>query len=175
MNREEIDPGELRLNAINQWDKNWFLLTSGNFIENKFNSMTISWGSIGVIWGKPFVQVVVRPGRHTYRFMENYSDFTICSFNPEYKSILNILGSKSGRDMDKINHSGLTPIQSKHVAPPVFAEANLILECRIISKARITRDHFIDSTIESHYPLKDYHTSYYGEILYIEGIRNQYT
>ncbi len=175
MNREEIKAVELRINAINQWDKNWFLLTSGSFIERKFNAMTISWGSIGVMWGKPFVQVVVRPSRHTFSFIEKYPDFTVCSFSAEYKKILNLLGSKSGRDMDKINHSGLTPMQSKQVAAPVFAEASLILECRIISKARLTPDHFIDPTIELSYPSKDYHTSYYGEILYIEGIRNQYT
>jgi flavin reductase (DIM6/NTAB) family NADH-FMN oxidoreductase RutF len=175
MNREEINSGELRINAVNQWDKNWFLLTSGSFLERKFNSMTISWGSIGVMWGKPFVQVVVRPSRHTYTFMEKYSDFTICSFGPEYKKILNLLGSKSGRDMDKINHSGLTPIGSKKVASPGFTEANLILECRTMYKARITPDQFKDATIESSYPSKDYHTSYFGEILHIEGIRNQYT
>jgi flavin reductase (DIM6/NTAB) family NADH-FMN oxidoreductase RutF len=175
MIREAINPGELRINAINQWDKNWFLLTAGSFIERKFNSMTVSWGSIGVIWGKPFVQVVVRPSRYTYEFIENYPDFTICSFSSEFKKVLNILGSKSGRDMDKINLSGLTPIQSKQVAAPAFKESNLILECRTMSKAPIKPDHFVDETIESHYPLKDYHASYFGEILSIEGIRNQYT
>jgi flavin reductase (DIM6/NTAB) family NADH-FMN oxidoreductase RutF len=175
MNREEIKAGELRINAINQWDKNWFLLTSGSFIERKFNSMTISWGSMGVMWGKPFVQVVVRPSRHTFSFMEKYPDFTICSFSPEYKKILNLLGSKSGRDMDKINHSGLTSIESKIVESPAFAEANLILECRIMYKDRISPEQFLDATIASSYLSKDYHTSYFGEILHIEGIRNQYT
>jgi flavin reductase (DIM6/NTAB) family NADH-FMN oxidoreductase RutF len=175
MNREEIKAGELRINAINQWDKNWFLLTSGNFTERNFNSMTISWGSIGVMWGKPFVQVVVRPSRLTFSFIEKYPDFTVCSFSSEYKNVLNLLGSKSGRDMDKINHSGLMPIQSTKVASPAFAEASLILECRIMYKARITPDQFLDATISSSYPSKDFHTSYFGEILYIEGTRNQYT
>jgi flavin reductase (DIM6/NTAB) family NADH-FMN oxidoreductase RutF len=175
MNREEIKVDELRINAINQWDKNWFLLTSGSYLERKFNSMTISWGSMGVMWGKPFVQVVVRPSRYTYSFIEKYPDFTVCSFNPEHKKILNLLGSKSGRDMDKINHSGLTPIQSKKVESPAFAEANLILECRIMYKHRITPDQFLDATIASSYPSKDYHTSYFGEILWVEGNRDQYT
>jgi len=174
MNREEINPNDLRMNIFDQWDKNWFLLTSGSHIEKNFNSMTISWGSMGIMWGKPFVQVVVRPSRHTYSFMEKYPDFTICSFNPEYKKILNILGSKSGRDMDKINHSGLTPIRSKKVASPAFAEANLVLECRIMYKSRISPDQFLDATIESSYPSKEYHTSYFGEILHIEGVREQY-
>lgn len=175
MPRETIAPSELRLNAINQWEEKWFLLSCGDFQKNTFNCMTISWGSMGVIWSKPFVQVVVRPTRYTYLFMEKYQDFTISSFGPKYKRTLNILGSKSGRVMDKINKSGLTATQSTKVASPGFAEADLIIECRIMAKFPIKPEFFIDPAIESSYPTKDYHTSYFGEILHIEGVRELYT
>ena len=175
MTRETIATSELRLNSISQWEKKWFLLSCGDFQKNLFNCMTISWGSIGVMWNKPFVQVVVRPTRHTYLFTEKYPDFTICSFGSEYKRILNILGSKSGREMDKINKSGLTAIPSIKVASPGFDEANLIIECKIMAKAPIKPEYFIDTTINSSYASKDYHTSYFGEIVHIEGQREQYT
>jgi len=175
MTRETIAPKELRLNAIRQWEDNWFLLSCGDFQKNTFNCMTISWGSMGVMWNKPIIQVVVRPTRHTYLFMEKYPDFTICTFGPRYKRILNILGSKSGREMDKINKSGLTAIPSIKVASPGFTEADLIIECRIIAKAPIRPEYFIDTSIGSNYPSKDYHTSYFGEIVHIEGQREQYT
>ena len=174
MNREEINANELRLNSIADWDKNWFLLTCGNFAQQNFNSMTISWGSIGVMWNKPFVQVVVRPTRFTHSFLENNPDFTICAFSSEYKKILNVLGSKSGRDMDKITKSGLSPIASKLVSSPVFTEACLIIECKIMFKAQFLPSQFIDPKIESAYSSNDYHTSYYGEIVHIEGDRRLY-
>ena len=71
--------------------------------------MTISWGSLGVMWGRPFVQVVVRPQRYTFEFMERYQTFTLCAFPRQYHQALSLLGTKSGRDGDKIAEAGLTP------------------------------------------------------------------
>lgn len=175
MNREEITANELKLHSIADWDKTWFLITSGSFAQHQFNSMTISWGSIGVMWNKPFVQIAIRPVRFTHSFLEIYPDFTICAFSSKYKKTLKVLGSKSGREMDKITKSGLTPISCRHVTAPGYAEASLVIECKIMFKALFSPSQFVDPKIESEYPLKDYHTSYYGEIVYIEGDRLQYT
>jgi flavin reductase (DIM6/NTAB) family NADH-FMN oxidoreductase RutF len=92
--------------------------------------MTVAWGSMGVMWGKPFAQVVVRPVRYTFEFMEQYDSFTLCAFPAEYRQTLLMLGTKSGRDGDKIAESGLTPVVSANVAAPGFAEAELIVELR---------------------------------------------
>ena len=175
MKREIIATNEITFKAISAWNDDWFLLTAGNFQQGKYNSMTISWGSIGVIWGKPFVQVVVRPTRYTHEFIENFPDFTICAFDEEFKKVLNRLGSKSGRDIDKVRKSGLTPISSKVVSAPSFGEAQLIIECRTMYKAPFDPRSFISPEIESCYSAKDYHTSYFGEIMHIEGNRTLYT
>ena len=88
-------------------DQEWALLTAG--VEEKFNTMTISWGGLGTIWNKPVVTVYVRPNRYTYEFMENNEYFTISFYDKEYKDDLGILGSKSGRNLDKISLTKLTP------------------------------------------------------------------
>jgi len=75
--------------------------------------MTISWGSFGVIWGKPMAMVVVRPSRHTYRFMEAGNSFTLCAFPGEYKDQLTLCGTRSGRALDKVKACGFTPIPSQ--------------------------------------------------------------
>jgi flavin reductase (DIM6/NTAB) family NADH-FMN oxidoreductase RutF len=137
--------------------------------------MTVSWGSIGMIWNKPFVQVVVRPTRYTFGFMQTFSDFTLCAFDEEYREALSLLGSKSGRDFDKISSSKLTPIPSQKVSAPAFAEANLVIECRKIYQASFNPEHFIDPEIVKCYTENDFHTSYFGEILSIEGDRSVYT
>ena len=105
------------------WEPGWFLLTCGDFSSKHFNSMTISWGSTGIMWGRPFIMVVVRPQRYTYQFMEKYPSFTICAFPEQYRRALDLLGTKSGRDTDKVAESGLTPCASEKVASPCFVEA----------------------------------------------------
>lgn len=175
MVREMITREEFALKSISAWNDDWFLLTAGNFQQGKYNSMTISWGSIGVIWGKPFVQVVVRPTRYTHEFIENFPDFTICAFDEEFRKVLNKLGSKSGRNIDKVNKSGLTPISSKVISAPSFDEARLVIECKTMYKAPFDPKNFVSPEIESCYSAKDYHTCYYGEILHIEGKRTLYT
>jgi flavin reductase (DIM6/NTAB) family NADH-FMN oxidoreductase RutF len=131
--------------------------------------MTIGWGSIGGIWWKPFVQVVVRPSRYTFEFMEKYSTFTVCSFPESYRDALQVLGNKSGRDGDKITETGLTVVASKVVEAPSYKEADLVLECRKMYWQDMEPAHFIDPTIEDSYPEKDYHRIYYGEILRINA------
>ncbi len=171
MPRKPISFDELVVKAHHLWAKQWLLLTAGDFEKRDFNTMTVGWGSIGTMWGRPFAQVVVRPVRYTYGFMERYDTFTLCTFPGDYRAALNLLGTKSGRDGNKIAEVGLTPIPSSCVAAPGFAEAELILECRKIYWDDMEPSHFLDPRIEDNYPQKDYHRIYYGQILaiYAEG------
>ena len=152
------------------FDEQWLLLTGGDFARGKFNAMTISWGSLGIIWGRPFVQVVVRPTRYTHEFMERFDTFTVTAFPERHRRALNLLGSKSGRDGDKIAEAGLTPVASAKVAAPAFAEAELVIECKKMFWADFDPTHFIDPAIDRNYPRKDYHRQYFGEVLAIHGI-----
>lgn len=151
------------------FDEQWLLLTSGDLAQGKFNTMTIAWGSLGVIWGRPFVQVVVRPTRYTHEFMERFDTFTVTALPEAHRDALNLLGKKSGRHGNKIAEAKLTPVRSTHVAAPSFAQAELVLECRKIYKDAFESRHFLDPGIESNYPKKDYHTAYFGEIVAVRG------
>jgi flavin reductase (DIM6/NTAB) family NADH-FMN oxidoreductase RutF len=166
MNRRDVaiddfhyDPAQLR--------DHWLSLFAGDFGSGSYNAMTISWGSYGQIWNKMFFQVFVRPTRYTFEFMEKYDTFTLNAFGPEYKRVLSILGSKSGRDGDKIALTGLTPTASLEVAAPCFKEASLVIECRKMYWQDIDSAHFLDSTIKGNYAKKDYHRVYFGEIVHI--------
>ena len=151
------------------WAEQWMLLTAGNFSKGYFNTMTVGWGSFGTMWSKPFAQVVVRPTRYTYEFMNTYDTFTLCGFSEEYRRALEFLGMKSGREGDKIAEAGITPTASSQVAAPGFAEAELIVECRKMYWDDFEPKQFLDPSIESNYPLKDYHRIYFGEIVAISG------
>ena len=87
---------------FSKFDKKWALLTAGE-IEN-FNSMTISWGGMGTLWGKPVVTVYERKSRYTHEFIDSSNYFAISFFKEEYKKNLSEIGSKSGRDIDKMHY-----------------------------------------------------------------------
>lgn len=169
MDCKPISFNELHVKVHHLWSKQWMLLTSGDFEKGQFNAMTVGWGSFGVMWNKPFVQVVVRPTRYTYDFMERYDTFTLCAFPDSRRDALQLLGTKSGRDCNKIEESGLTPIVSTKIAAPSFAEAELIFECQKIYWDDMNPAQFINPGIDKNYPQKDYHRIYFGRILSILG------
>jgi len=164
-----IKANELVLPSVDVWFKRWFVLTAGNM--EKFNSMTVAWGSIGGMWEMPFVQVVVRPTRYTFGFMNEFDTFTLCSFPAKYRKDLAIIGSKSGRDGDKIALTKLTPMKSTAVATPCFKEADLAIECRKIYWQDLDDRNFLSAKIAAQYPQMDFHRVFFGEILRIRGSR----
>jgi flavin reductase (DIM6/NTAB) family NADH-FMN oxidoreductase RutF len=161
-------------NPVHLFDSQWFLLISGDYESKTWNSMTISWGSIGVVWNRPFVQVFVRPTRHTFDFLEQFPDFTLCAFPGEYRKVMQELGSKTGRRMDKINYAKLTPVQAQGVKSPAYAEAELIISCRKLYWQDMEPSHFIDPSVEINYNGRNYHRTFFGEIVAIQGI-SRYT
>ena len=159
----EIDPTKLSFDAVNLWRKQWLLLTAGTLDD--FNMMTVGWGSIGCMWAKPFAQVVVRPQRHTRKYIDQSDSFTLCAFPENYRKDMKTLGTISGRDGDKLSQTRLTLKNSRLVSAPSYREANLILECRKMYYQDMDPDFFLDKTINDNYESNDYHRIYYGEIL----------
>lgn len=174
MTLNTIKVDHLLLPSVSIWQEKWFVLTAGDMNQEKYNSMTISWGSIGVVWNKPFVQVFVRPSRFTWEIMNDFPDFTICAFAEKYRIKLQLIGSRSGREMDKINAAGLTPCAATKVVAPGFREAELIIECRKLYQDTLNQKGFIDPAITQNYPANDIHHVFFGEILAVNGI-DQYS
>jgi len=169
MNNKTIDISQLLVKPHHLFHHQWVLLTAGDFDEGKYNTMTIGWGALGTMWSKPFAFVAVRHSRFTFEFMEQYDSFTLTAFPEEYHDALSLLGTKSGRDGDKIAESGLTPMASAIIAAPCFEEAELVIECEKMYANDLNPAHFLDNTIKKHYPNDHYHRIYYGHILHAAG------
>jgi len=172
MQRNPIAFNDLLVRAHHLWSEQWLVLAAGSFVANSFNAMTVAWGSLGTMWGKPFAQAVVRPSRYTREFMEQYDTFTLCAFPEEHRKAVQLLGAKSGRDGDKITEAGLTPVAATTVAAPCFAEAELVIECRKMYWQDMDSANFLDPAISKNYPQKDYHRIYFGEVVAISGINS---
>ncbi|MEA4920829.1 MAG: flavin reductase [Clostridiaceae bacterium] len=120
----KIDPKEISGNVISLFDDGWALLTAGS--KDDFNTMTISWGQMGCLWNRPVCTVYVRPSRYTYEYTEANGCFTVSLFDKaDCRSQLKVLGSRSGRDMDKMHSNGLTPFELDGCM--AFQEARTVL------------------------------------------------
>jgi flavin reductase (DIM6/NTAB) family NADH-FMN oxidoreductase RutF len=169
MKRSDIPLEDFLVRPVDLWHRQSLLLAAGDFSRGDYNVMTVGWGGFGVMWAKPLAVIFVRPTRYTMSFTDRFDSFTLCAFPETYREALDYCGSHSGRDGDKVKASGLTAIRSREVAAPGFEEAELILECRKTYVDDLDPARFLDPATESHYPRKDYHRMYFGEIVAASG------
>lgn len=141
----------------------WALLTAGK--PDHFNFMTVSWGSVGILWNRPVLFCFVRPQRYTFDFMNKNHYFTLSFFDPGYKEVLDYCGTHSGRSSNKIKTTGLTPYPTE-LGNVIFEQVRLSFECKKIYADDIKPGSIIDlSIIGSTYRNNDYHRMYIGEIV----------
>ncbi len=161
---QKIDPSQIPDNVIKLIGKEWMLITAGN--ESSYNSMTASWGALGNIWNKPISLITVRDTRYTYQFLEKNDSYTLTFFPEDYRNALTIMGTKSGRDTDKVKEAGLTPVTTPS-GLIAFSEARMILECKKVYAEPLKKEAFIDTQLFDEVYNKaetSIHTMYIGEI-----------
>ena len=168
MSFKKIDIKNFEINPVTAFADKWMLLTAGN--EEAFNTMTVSWGHLGALWGMkkgwglPTAVVYVRPQRYTKQFMDKEGYFTLSMFDESHRSDLAYLGMYSGKDVDKVKATGISPVFSENGV--YFEEANTVFVCRKLYQASIVEEGFVDKTLlQENYPNKDYHEVYIGEIV----------
>lgn len=158
-----ITPKQIEGNFIQMVGDEWFELAAGH--EGDMNLMTIAWGSIGELWGKPVITVYVSTSRYTYQFMEKNDYFTITHFPASMREQLQYLGSVSGRDEDKVKGADLT-VEFTELGNPIFAEADLAIECRKLY-AEPFKAELMPVEQRQWYAERNlgFHVAYYGEIV----------
>lgn len=155
---------ELKLDILNAFDKGWALVTAGT--PEHFNTMTVSWGGLGTLWRRPVATVYVKPVRYTHEFLEANDLFTVSFFPERYRKDLALLGTKSGRDCDKVALTALTPKELDGTVG--FAEASVTVVCKKIYRQDLDLAQMPQDVIETYYETEAPHTLYVGEILRIE-------
>jgi flavin reductase (DIM6/NTAB) family NADH-FMN oxidoreductase RutF len=141
--------------------EDWMLVTAG--AADEWNTMTASWGGLGVLWNLPVAFVFIRPTRHTFGFIEKTERFTLSFFDEVDRHALDYCGAVSGRDTDKALGAGLSPIVFPDGAVS-FAEAREVLACRKLYGQDLDPKRFLDPSLAKHYPKRDYHRLYVGAI-----------
>lgn len=160
---ERIAPKTLDGNPISLFADNWFVVSAGN--KDKFNEMTISWGSLGNVWNEPSVTIYIRNNRFTYPFINNGKYFVLNSFDEEYRDKVKFIGTHSGRDMDKVKATGLTQ-QFTPLGNPYFREARMVIECEKIYSDDIDRSRLFKKGNEMYSSdSKETHRMFIGRIV----------
>lgn len=162
MSFKEMNPKELNGNPFTMIGADWMLITAGN--SDGFNTMTASWGGLGVLWGKNVATAYIRPQRYTKQFVDANDTFTLSFYPKTCREALNICGTLSGRDVDKVKKAGLTPYFTDGTT--AFEEADVILICKKLYRGAIDPENFIEKADDvKWYPEKDYHDVYIAEIV----------
>ena len=133
--------------------------------ENRPNAMTIGWGMVGVIWGKPIFAALVRPSRFTYGCIEATGDFTVCVPYADLAEEVLFCGTESGRGYDKFAECKFAALPSAAVKSPGIEQCGLIYECAVVHRNDVIPAELTDSIVHSCYPAGDFHRIYFGEIL----------
>lgn len=168
-NNQEMKKQDIALlgkeDAFQLIGKEWMLITAGD--STSYNTMTASWGGLGWLWNKPVAFIFVRPERYTHDFIEKNDRLSLSFFSEDYKPALQICGTKSGRDGDKVKEAGLSP-KSLESGVMTFDEARMVLDCKKLFKTEMTDSAFIDKELLARWynekPGGGLHTIYVVEI-----------
>lgn len=158
---KQIDIRDVKESVVSLIANDWALLTAKD--NDGCNPMTVSWGGIGELWGKDTATVYVRESRYTKTLIDKEDYFSLCFFDDEHKDVLRYCGANSGRDVDKVKETGITPVYDENA--PYFKEAKLVLICKKRACQYLDEKSFIDPEIKTKwYSDNDMHYIYFAEI-----------
>lgn len=143
---------------------------------DEVNTMTIGWGTMGIDWSRPVFIAYVRESRYTKQMLEANEEFTVnIPYGTVDKKILGVCGTKSGRDINKIEELGLTLEEPERISVPGIRELPLTLECKVIYKQKQDLSAIPQDILDAYYPVeddtmhpgsdRDYHIAYTAQIV----------
>ena len=165
---KQITPEEMcdNNNILTLLGKDFYAVTAGK--QEHYNSMVGSGGGFGILMRKPTIWGGFRTDRYTLELIQKEQTYTLTFFPEEYKKQLLYLGSKSGRDNDKMKEVELTSVQTPS-GNMSYKEAKLIIECRLTQITTPNPNDFYsqdakDFINEAYKDENDYRKYVFGEI-----------
>ncbi|MGI6374498.1 MAG: flavin reductase family protein [Anaerolineae bacterium] len=148
------------------------LLLAATKSTGESNVMTIGWGSVGIVWGKPVFTVLVRPSRYTFEFIEESGEFTISVPTIDMERYVALCGTRSGRDMDKFAGLGRSVSPGRTVRAVSLDSSPMVYECKVVHHNDVIPAHLAADIEARSYRGKDYHRVYFGEITGVFAFTN---
>ena len=118
--------------------------------EGKPNIITLAWAGVACS-NPPILGIGVRPGRYSYRLIEQSGEFAINIPTAKYVKETDFCGSSSGKTVDKFNETGLTPDPAERIRPPIIRECPVNIECVVKSRIQLGSHHlFLGEVVSVH-------------------------
>lgn len=115
--------------------------------QDSRNLFTVAWTGT-LCTNPPMLYISVRPERHSYAIIAREMEFTLCLTTAEMARATDWCGVKSGRDYDKWEETGLTPVPGVAVGCWMPEESPLCIECRVKEIMRLgSHDMFIADVV----------------------------
>ncbi len=151
---------EEAVNVFNKIGKQWMLISAEH--GGQANTMTASWGTLGILWNKPVATVFIRPQRFTFHMADAEDKLSLSFLPEEYRSELAFCGRASGKDVDKFKETGLTLLHKDGV--PYIGESDTVMICKKLYSDYLKEECFTQDDHIKNYPQKDYHKFFICEI-----------
>lgn len=137
---------------------------TGAFLVSGDNVMTVSWGLLGVMWGKKILVAPIRDSRYTKTFVDFSKEFTLSVPKADQlREQIAFCGSRSGRDVDKWTECGLKKQKARVVSSFVVGGCERYYECRVVTVLDMKNADL--SQIAEWYPTHDLHNLYFAEVV----------
>ena len=157
-----IRPDQIPGNIIKMLSENWMLITAGQ--GSQANPMTASWGGLGHLYNKPVAFCFIHPTRHTYTLMEQANTYTLTFYTEASREALRYCGTHTGRNEDKAQAAGLTPLVTPK-GNTAYRQAWMIIECRKLISQPLSPEAIESPELLDEWDGKPLHKKYIGEIL----------
>jgi flavin reductase (DIM6/NTAB) family NADH-FMN oxidoreductase RutF len=127
-----------------------------------------SGGGMGLLFMKPATWCILRGDRYTLELIQKEKTYTFSYFPEEYKKQILFLGSKSGRDSEKMKEVELTSVSTPS-GDISFKEARLVIECKLTALTTASSNDFFtqetrDYIEEAYKEANVYRKFVFGEI-----------
>lgn len=151
---------ETTFNFARSVSKSALLTATGS--DGRINTMTVSWGGSGILWGREVCFVFVRPERYTFEFCQTGDTMSLSFFGEERRDTLSFCGTKSGRDVDKFEHCNLKYTVKDGAC--VFEDAKATVIMKKLYAQDIDENCFVSEIAKPFYQNGGYHKMYICEI-----------
>lgn len=128
------------------------------------NVMSTHWGAIGVLWNKDVFILPVRGSKFSHSIIDKEKAFAVNVPIKDMRDEIAMCDHLSGYNSDKFAVLNLHPKRARHIPAYVLAECGLVLECRVLFVADMTKESVAHSLELDMYEHRDFHTLYFGEI-----------
>lgn len=164
MELKDIDYKENLDHTLEVMGAHGLLLTAAG-AGGRPNVMTIGWGNVGIIWGRPMFLVYVRPSRYTFAKLAEAAEFVVNVPREGMEEVCAVCGTESGREVDKFAECNLTAVPAREVGAPLIEQCVRFYECRVAHRLDVRDGDLLPEVRSEYYPRGDLHAVYFGQIL----------